>query len=267
MRFIIAAAAAAPCGFGGHRRRRPEQGQGLYGKGDRRDVRAMSPVRTRPRNRLSRSSIFCTIRRNMPPSARSCRRARCSSAPPAPAKRCWPRPWRARPVCRSSPSPAQTSWKCSSASARAACAICSRRPARSPRAIIFIDEIDAIGRSRDSRLGGNDEREQTLNQLLAEIDGFDSSKGVVILAATNRPEILDKALLRAGRFDRRIIVDRPNLEGRYQTLLRPHAQHPPGRGRRPARRSHRPRRAQSARTLPTSSTRRPCAPCAWAARP
>ena len=86
-------------------------------------------------------------------------------------------------------------------------------------AIIFIDEIDAIGRSRDSRLGGNDEREQTLNQLLAEIDGFDSSKGVVILAATNRPKILDKALLRAGRFDRRIIVDRPNLEGRYQTLL------------------------------------------------
>ena len=85
-------------------------------------------------------------------------------------------------------------------------------------AIIFIDEIDAIGRTRDSKFGGNDEREQTLNQLLAEIDGFDSSKGVVILAATNRPEILDKALLRAGRFNRRIIVDRPNLAGRYQTL-------------------------------------------------
>ena len=85
-------------------------------------------------------------------------------------------------------------------------------------AIIFIDEIDAIGRTRDSKFGGNDERVQTLNQLLAEIDGFDSSKGVVILAATNRPEILDKALLRAGRFDRRIIVDRPNLAGRYQTL-------------------------------------------------
>ena len=85
-------------------------------------------------------------------------------------------------------------------------------------AIIFIDEIDAIGRTRDSKFGGNDEREQTLNQMLAEIDGFDSSKGVVILAATNRPEILDKALLRAGRFDRRIIVDRPNLAGRYQTL-------------------------------------------------
>ena len=84
--------------------------------------------------------------------------------------------------------------------------------------IIFIDEIDAIGKTRDTRFGGNDEREQTLNQLLAEIDGFDSSGGVVILAATNRPEILDKALLRAGRFDRRIIVDRPNLAGRYETL-------------------------------------------------
>ena len=84
--------------------------------------------------------------------------------------------------------------------------------------IIFIDEIDAIGRTRDSKFGGNDEREQTLNQLLAEIDGFDSSKGVVILAATNRPEILDKALLRAGRFDRQIVVDRPNLAGRYETL-------------------------------------------------
>ena len=85
-------------------------------------------------------------------------------------------------------------------------------------AIVFIDEIDAIGRTRDSRFGGNDEREQTLNQLLAELDGFDSSKGVVILAATNLPEILDKALLRPGRFDRRIEVDRPNLAGRYQTL-------------------------------------------------
>lgn len=85
--------------------------------------------------------------------------------------------------------------------------------------IIFIDEIDAIGKSRDSRYGGgNDEREQTLNQLLAEMDGFDTSKGLLILAATNRPEILDKALLRPGRFDRRIIVDRPDLKGRLETL-------------------------------------------------
>ncbi|MBU5485275.1 ATP-dependent zinc metalloprotease FtsH [Clostridium sp. MSJ-11] len=84
--------------------------------------------------------------------------------------------------------------------------------------IIFIDEIDAIGKSRDGNLGGNDEREQTLNQLLAEMDGFDSSKGVVILAATNRPEVLDKALLRPGRFDRRVIVDRPDLNGREEIL-------------------------------------------------
>ena len=85
--------------------------------------------------------------------------------------------------------------------------------------IIFIDEIDAIGKSRDSRFGGgNDEREQTLNQLLSEMDGFDTSKGILILAATNRPEILDKALLRPGRFDRRIIVDKPDLKGRIDTL-------------------------------------------------
>ena len=84
--------------------------------------------------------------------------------------------------------------------------------------IIFIDEIDAIGKSRDSRMGGNDEREQTLNQLLSEMDGFDSSKGLLILAATNRPEILDPALLRPGRFDRRVIVERPDLKGRIAIL-------------------------------------------------
>ena len=84
--------------------------------------------------------------------------------------------------------------------------------------IIFIDEIDAIGKTRDTRYGGNDEREQTLNQLLAEMDGFDTSKGLLILAATNRPEVLDKALLRPGRFDRRIIVDKPDLKGRLETL-------------------------------------------------
>ena len=83
---------------------------------------------------------------------------------------------------------------------------------------IFIDEIDAIGRSRDSRFGGNDEREQTLNQLLSEMDGFDSSKGLLVMAATNRPEILDPALLRPGRFDRRVIVDKPDLKGRVNIL-------------------------------------------------
>ena len=85
--------------------------------------------------------------------------------------------------------------------------------------IIFIDEIDAIGRSRDSRFGGNDEREQTLNQLLSEMDGFDSSKGLLVMAATNRPEILDPALLRPGRFDRRVIVDKPDLKGRVNILM------------------------------------------------
>ena len=84
--------------------------------------------------------------------------------------------------------------------------------------IIFIDEIDAVGRSRDNRFGNNSEQEQTLNQLLSEIDGFESSKGIVCLGATNRPEVLDKALLRPGRFDRRIIVDKPNLQGRLDTL-------------------------------------------------
>lgn len=88
--------------------------------------------------------------------------------------------------------------------------------------IIFIDEVDAIGKTRDSRYGGNDEREQTLNQLLAEMDGFDTSKGLLILAATNRPEVLDPALLRPGRFDRRVIVDRPDLKGRV-SILKVHA--------------------------------------------
>ena len=88
--------------------------------------------------------------------------------------------------------------------------------------IIFIDEIDAIGKSRDSRFGGNDEREQTLNQLLSEMDGFDSSKGLLVLGATNRPEILDPALLRPGRFDRRVIVERPDLKGRVE-ILKVHA--------------------------------------------
>jgi cell division protease FtsH len=93
---------------------------------------------------------------------------------------------------------------------------------KSAPCIIFIDEIDAIGKSRDSRFGGNDEREQTLNQLLAEMDGFDSNKGIIVLAATNRPEVLDKALLRPGRFDRRIIVEKPDLPGR-EAILKVHA--------------------------------------------
>jgi len=97
-----------------------------------------------------------------------------------------------------------------------------QQAAKNAPCIIFIDEIDAIGKSRDNQIGGNDEREQTLNQLLSEMDGFDGTKGIVVLAATNRPEILDKALLRPGRFDRRIIVEKPDLPGR-ESILRVHA--------------------------------------------
>ena len=99
--------------------------------------------------------------------------------------------------------------------------------------IVFIDEIDTIGKSRDNRMGGNDEREQTLNQLLAEMDGFDPTKGVILLAATNRPEVLDQALLRPGRFDRRITIDRPNLAGRIATLQVHTRNITPGGGRGP----------------------------------
>ena len=131
--------------------------------------------------------------------------------------------------------------------------------------IVFIDEIDTIGKSRDSRMGGNDEREQTLNQLLAEMDGFDPTKGIILLAATNRPEVLDQALLRPGRFDRRIIIDRPNLAGRLATL-QVHTRNiklsedvnleegGPGH-----------RRLRGRRSLPTWSTRPPCEPSARAA--
>ena len=145
-------------------------------------------------------------------SARGSRRACCWSGRPAPARPCWPGPWPARRACRSSRSPARSSSRCSWAWAPRACATCSSRRARPSPAIIFIDELDALGRARGAfgQAGGHDEREQTLNQLLTELDGFDPSEGVVLLAATNRPEILDPALLRAGRFDRQVLVDRPD---------------------------------------------------------
>ena len=109
-------------------------------------------------------------------------------------------------------------WKCSWAWGASRVRDLFKQAQQSAPCIIFIDEIDAIGRSRDSRFGGNDEREQTLNQLLSEMDGFDSSKGLLVMAATNRPEILDPALLRPGRFDRRVIVDKPDLKGRVNIL-------------------------------------------------
>ena len=108
--------------------------------------------------------------------------------------------------------------KCSSAWARPACATCSRTPKHAP-CIIFIDEIDAVGRQRGAGLGGgNDEREQTLNQMLVEMDGFESGQGVIVIAATNRPDVLDPALLRPGRFDRQVVVPLPDIRGREQIL-------------------------------------------------
>ena len=135
--------------------------------------------------------------------------------PPGTGKTLLARRWPARPACPSSPSPAPSSSRCSSASARRACATCSSRRAHKAPAIIFIDELDALGRARGAAgpIGGHDEQEQTLNQLLVELDGFDSSSGLVLLGATNRPEILDPALLRAGRFDRQVLVDRPDKAG------------------------------------------------------
>jgi cell division protease FtsH len=108
-------------------------------------------------------------------------------------------------------------------SVRAACATCLSKAARARPCLIFIDEIDAVGRQRGAGLGGgNDEREQTLNSLLVEMDGFDTQEGVIIIAATNRPDVLDSALLRPGRFDRQVYVDLPDLNGREQ-ILRVHA--------------------------------------------
>ena len=124
--------------------------------------------------------------------------------------------------------------------------------------IIFIDEIDAIGRSRSSGAfsGANDEREQTLNQILTEMDGFDASTGVIVLAATNRPDVLDSALLRPGRFDRRVPVQAPDKDGPRADPARPHARR--SRSRRTSTSTRSPRRppAWSARTSPTSPTRR-----------
>ena len=119
--------------------------------------------------------------------------------------------------------------------------------------IVFIDELDALGKVRmQSPMGGHEEREQTLNQLLAEMDGFDAKKGVIIMAATNRPEVLDPALLRPGRFDRQVLVDKPDVKGR-EAILRIHvAAGEAGRERRPAGRSPRARRDLPAPISPTS---------------
>ena len=181
-------------------RRRRRRGRGQEGAPGSRRVPEVSP----------RSSTR---------SARASRAACCSSALRAPARRCWRAPSPARPACRSSASPARSSSRCSSASAPAASATCSTRPSATRPCIVFVDEIDAVGRQRGAGLGGShDEREQTLNQILVEMDGFDTNTNVIVIAATNRPDVLDPALLRPGRFDRQVILDRPDMKGRVAIL-------------------------------------------------
>jgi cell division protease FtsH len=136
---------------------------------------------------------------------------------PGTGKTCWPRRLPARPRCLSSRFPVPTSSRCSSVSVRRAFATCSRTPKKHAPCIIFIDELDAVGRQRGAGLGGgNDEREQTLNQMLVEMDGFEGSVGVIVIAATNRPDVLDPALMRPGRFDRQVVVPLPDIRGREQ---------------------------------------------------
>ena len=158
-----------------------------------------------------------------PASAHSCPRARCWWARRAPARRCWPRRWPAKRTCPSFSISGSEFVEMFVGMGAARVRDLFKQAAEKAPCIVFIDEIDTIGEKREMpRLGGNDEREQTLNQLLAEMDGFDGSKGVVILAATNRPETLDPALLRPGRFDRRIPVELPDLNGRV-AILKVHA--------------------------------------------
>ena len=138
--------------------------------------------------------------------------------PPAPVRLCWPSPSLVKPRCRSSVSRALISWKCSSVWGCPRTRHVRKRQKNAP-CIIFIDEIDAVGRQRGAGLGGgNDEREQTLNQMLVEMDGFETNLGVIVVAATNRPDILDAALLRPGRFDRQVYVTLPDIRGREQIL-------------------------------------------------
>ena len=127
---------------------------------------------------------------------------------------------------------------------------------RNSPCIVFVDEIDAVGRQRGAGLGGShDEREQTLNQILVEMDGFDTNTNVIVVAATNRPDVLDPALLRPGRFDRQVILDRPDMKGRTRDPQGPHQGQAPRQGRRRSRRSRASRPASPARTSRTSSTR------------
>ena len=140
---------------------------------------------------------------------------------------CWLKPWPEKQRCLSSPSLVLTLWKCLSVPVPAVFVICLKKPEKNAPCIVFIDEIDAVGRQRGAGIGGgNDEREQTLNQILVEMDGFSGSEGVIVMAATNRSDVLDPALLRPGRFDRKILVGQPDVKGREE-ILKVHARNKP----------------------------------------
>ena len=212
--------AARGAGGGAHRPR-PLEGQAL--RRLRRSARrsTTSPASTRPRRSSSRSSTSSRTPTATAGSAPRSPRACCCPARPAPARRCSRAPSPARPTCRSSRLARRSSSRWSSASARARVRDLFEQAKKAAPAIIFIDELDAIGRARGGGgggFGGHDEREQTLNQILTEMDGFTGSEGVIVLAATNRPEILDPALLRPGRFDRRVTVNPPDKDGRHEIL-------------------------------------------------
>jgi cell division protease FtsH len=158
----------------------------------------------------------------------------CWSDRPAPARPCSPAPSRARPMCPSSRFRARTLWRCSWASVASRVRDMFEQAKKNAPCIIFIDEIDAVGRHRGAGLGGgNDEREQTLNQLLVEMDGFEANEGIILIAATNRPDVLDPALLRPGRFDRQIVVPNPDVDRPRADPARSHAQGAAGAGRGP----------------------------------
>ena len=204
---------------------RPIEGQDLRPEGAEDDVRGRGR-RGRGQGRARRGGGLPDEPEEVPapgrphPQGRACwwaRRAR--------ERRSWLGRSRARPTCRSSSCRAPSSSRCSWASGASRVRDLFEQAKEKAPCIVFIDELDAIGKTRAGSTGflsGHDEREQTLNQLLAEMDGFDSSKGVIIMAATNRPEVLDPALLRAGRFDRQVVVDKPDVKGR-EAILRVHA--------------------------------------------
>ena len=218
------------------------------------------PASTRPRTSSSRSSTSSRTPSDTSKLGGRIPRGVLLSGRPARARRCWRARWRARPACRSSQPRRRSSSRCSSVSAPRACATSSsRRRRRRRRSCSSTSSTPSAARAgAAAALGGHDEREQTLNQILTEMDGFDPDVGVIVLAATNRPDVLDPALLRPGRFDRRVVVSTARRQAARADPRRAHALGAAGRRRGPRAPCRRPRRAWWAPTSRTWSTRRRC---------